>query len=147
MLAGSMADPSFANLHLTREHAVATLTLDRPKQLNALDAAILREVARAVREIRRDGGVRALVVTGAGEKAFSAGADISAMAAMSGADGHAYSRLGHDVLARLSSSHPSARASGSRRSTSGSSRASAGRSGSSGASVRRGRASSSTSAT
>jgi enoyl-CoA hydratase len=43
------------------------------------------------------------VITGAGEKAFSAGADIAAMAAMSPADGHAYSRLGHDVLARLES--------------------------------------------
>jgi enoyl-CoA hydratase len=101
MLADSMADPSFANLHLAREHAVATLTIDRPKQLNALDAATLREIARAVREVRRDTDARALVVTGAGEKAFSAGADIAAMAAMSGADGHAYSRLGHDVLARL----------------------------------------------
>ncbi len=101
MLAGPMGEPTFVSLQLTREHGVATLSLDRPKQLNALDAATLRELARAVREIRRDAGVRAVVVTGAGEKAFSAGADIPAMAAMSGAEGHAYSRLGHDVLARL----------------------------------------------
>src|SRR5207253_1922090 len=60
-----------------------------------------RALARAIRELRRDGGVRVLVVTGAGDKAFSAGADIAAMAAMSAADGHAYSRLGHEVLARL----------------------------------------------
>src|SRR6184192_858922 len=101
MLSRCMVDPQLQNLHLTRADAVATLTLDRPKALNALDAATLRELARAIRELRRDGGVHALVVTGAGDKAFSAGADIAAMAAMSAADGHAYSRLGHDVLARL----------------------------------------------
>src|SRR5216110_2505298 len=101
MLSRCMVDPQLQNLHLTRADAVATLTLDRPKALNALDAATLRELARAIRELRRDGGVRALIVTGAGDKAFSAGADIAAMAAMSAADGHAYSRLGHEVLARL----------------------------------------------
>src|SRR5881397_160024 len=101
MLSRCMVDPQLQNLHLTRADAVATLTLDRPKALNALDAATLRELARAIRELRRDGGVRALVVTGAGDKAFSAGADIAAMAAMSAADGHAYSRLGHEVFGRL----------------------------------------------
>src|SRR5690242_14583372 len=101
MLVRCMADLALRNLHLTRAGAVATLTLDRPRALNALDAATLRELARAIRELRRDGGVRALVVTGAGDKAFSAGADIAAMGAMSPADGHAYSRLGHEVLARL----------------------------------------------
>src|SRR5882672_7378203 len=101
MLSPRMGELQLQNLHLARVGAVATLTLDRPRALNALDAATLRELARAIRELRRDGGVRALVVTGAGDKAFSAGADIAAMAAMSAADGHAYSRLGHEVLARL----------------------------------------------
>ena len=71
-----MGDLQLQNLHLTRAGAVATLALDRPRALNALDAATLRELARAIRELRRDGGVRALVVTGAGDKAFCAGADI-----------------------------------------------------------------------
>src|SRR5213076_853163 len=84
MLGRCMVDPQLQNLHLTRADAVATLTLDRPKALNALDAATLRELARAIRELRRDGGVRALVVTGAGDKAFSAGADIAAIAAVNG---------------------------------------------------------------
>src|SRR2546429_5490722 len=101
MLSRYMVDPQLQNLHVTRADAVATLTLDRPKALNALDAATLRELARAIRELRRDESVRAVVVTGAGEKAFSAGADIRAMAAMSAAEGHAYSRLGHEVLGRL----------------------------------------------
>jgi enoyl-CoA hydratase len=92
---------AYTNLRLERAGAVATLTLDRPRALNALDEETLRELARVVRDVRRDAALRALVVTGAGEKAFSAGADIPAMARMSASDGHAYSRLGHDVLARL----------------------------------------------
>jgi enoyl-CoA hydratase len=96
-----MGDLRLQNLHLSHAGAVATLTLNRPPALNAFDAATLRELARAIREVRRGGGARALVITGAGDKAFSAGADIAAMAAMSAAEGHAYSRLGHEVLARL----------------------------------------------
>jgi enoyl-CoA hydratase len=92
---------AFENLLLERADAVATIRLNRPKALNALDGPTLRELAKAVREIRRDGAVRAVVVTGAGEKAFCAGADIAAMKAMSGEEGHAYSRLGHEVLGRL----------------------------------------------
>src|SRR5207244_8466902 len=101
MLPRPMADPDFANLRLAHEHAVATITLDRSRRLNALDSETLRELARAIRDVRRDGDVRVLVVTGGGEKAFSAGADIAAMATMNATEGHAYSRLGHDVLARL----------------------------------------------
>ena len=96
-----MAGEDFANLVVVRADAVVTVTLNRPAALNALDTATLRELARAVRDIRRSGDVRAVVLTGAGDKAFSAGADIAAMEAMSAAEGHAYSRLGHDVLARL----------------------------------------------
>jgi hypothetical protein len=157
MLARPMAEATFTNLHVDRADGVATITLDRPKQLNALDAATLRELARAVRDIRRDAGVRAVIVTGAGEKAFSAGADIAAMAAMSAGEGHAYSRLGHEVSRSgagsssrsraISSSPPRRRGSGSPRSISASSLDSAGRSGSSGASARRGRERSSTSDT
>jgi enoyl-CoA hydratase len=96
-----MGEATFQELQLVREAGVATLTLDRPQALNALAPALLREVARAVREIRRDPAVRAVVVTGAGDKAFSAGADIAAMARMTAVEGHAYSQLGHEVLGRL----------------------------------------------
>jgi len=92
---------AFANLLLERADAVATIRLNRPKALNALDTATLQDLARALRDVRRDGDVRAVVVTGAGDKAFSAGADIAAMAAMSAVEGHAFSRLGHEVLGRL----------------------------------------------
>ena len=92
---------AFTNVELARSGAVATIRLSRPAALNALDAATLRELARALREIRRDEAVRAVIVTGAGEKAFSTGADIAAMAKMTAQQGHAFSRLGHEVFARL----------------------------------------------
>ena len=91
----------YEHIALTHDGAVATLRLERPKALNALDPATLKEIARALRDLRRGAEVRALIVTGSGEKAFSAGADIAAMAAMRGDEGHAYSRLGHDVLGRI----------------------------------------------
>lgn len=92
---------SFENLVMERSEAVATIRLNRPKALNALDAPTLRELAAALDLLRADREVRALVVTGSGEKAFSAGADITAMAAMPGAAGHAYAQLGHEVFARI----------------------------------------------
>jgi enoyl-CoA hydratase len=95
-----MTSDASSTVRLERAGAVATVTLDRPKALNALDEATLRDLARAIRELRRDDAVRAVIVAGAG-RAFSAGADVSAMAAMSPADGYALSRLGHDVFGRL----------------------------------------------
>jgi enoyl-CoA hydratase len=94
-------DAAPPTIRLDRRDAIATVTLDRARSLNALGTATLRELARAVRTIRRDPAVRVVVITGAGEKAFSAGADIAEMARMTAAEGHAYSRLGHDVHARL----------------------------------------------
>ncbi len=86
---------------IERSDTVATLRLNRPRALNALDPDTLRAMRAAMDAIEADDGVHAVVITGAGEKAFSAGADIAAMAAMAPTDGHAYARLGHEVLARV----------------------------------------------
>jgi len=94
------ADPTFENLRLERTSAVATVTLDRPKALNALDAATLRELLAVAGVLASDPDVRALVLTGTG-KAFSAGADIGAMADMAPGDGYGYARLGHEVMTRI----------------------------------------------
>jgi enoyl-CoA hydratase len=80
---------------------VATLRLNRPKALNALDATTLRALASALDRVADDRAARAVIITGSGEKAFCAGADIAAMAAMAPTEGHGYSRLGHDVLGRV----------------------------------------------
>src|SRR5260370_8926709 len=78
--------------------AIATLTVNRPTALNALNREVLEEMARVIREVRHDRSVRVLVVTGSGDRAFVAGADIAAMSKMSAADGLHFSRLGHRVM-------------------------------------------------
>jgi enoyl-CoA hydratase len=74
---------TFENLLVSRDGAVATVTVNRPQVLNALNAQTLDELARAVAVLGADAGIRAVIVTGAGEKAFVAGADISELAALS----------------------------------------------------------------
>jgi enoyl-CoA hydratase len=86
---------------LERMESVATIRIDRPRALNALDELTLRDLARAVRDVRRDAGIHCVLVTGSGPKAFCAGADIAAMASMSALAGQAYSALGHEVFGRL----------------------------------------------
>jgi enoyl-CoA hydratase len=80
---------------------VATLTINRPQALNALNRAVLEDLARVLRDTRHDKSVRVLVITGAGDRAFVAGADIAAMAQMSAIDGLEFSRLGHRLLQTL----------------------------------------------
>ena len=69
-------------LHVEAAGAVAVITLHRPDALNALNGALLAELSGAVASIAADDGVRAVVLTGAGEKAFAAGADITELAAL-----------------------------------------------------------------
>jgi enoyl-CoA hydratase len=71
---------TFQNLIISKEGAVATLTVNRPAVLNALNAATIDELRRAVLELRHEAAVRAIILTGAGEKAFVAGADIGELA-------------------------------------------------------------------
>jgi enoyl-CoA hydratase len=78
--------------------AVATLTVNRPAALNALNRVVLEDIARVLREVRHDPAVRVLIVTGAGDRAFVAGADIAAMSEMSAIEGLEFSRLGHRVM-------------------------------------------------
>jgi enoyl-CoA hydratase len=93
--------PELADLvRSERRGAVALLTLDRPDTLNALDRAILEELALVVRAVAEDDTVRALVLTGAG-RAFAAGADIEAMSKMNPVEAEAFSRLGHEAFAAL----------------------------------------------
>ena len=80
----------FDNLLLERDGAVAILTVNRPKVLNALNAATLDELRRAVLELKREPERRAIVLTGAGDKAFVAGADINELAALTPTAGRVF---------------------------------------------------------
>jgi len=88
----------FEHLHLDREGAVATITIDRQRVLNALSTAVIDELRRGVLEVKQDDGVRAVIVTGAGEKAFVAGADINELAQLSPADAKQYALRGQHVF-------------------------------------------------
>jgi enoyl-CoA hydratase len=92
---------AYENVLLQRDGAVSTLTVNRPKALNALNPATVDELLQCCDEIRRDRTVRCLIVTGAGEKAFVAGADIAAMVAMTPMQGREFSRRGQQVMLAL----------------------------------------------
>ena len=85
-------------VRLERLEHVVVLTLDRPKALNALDAATLRALDTALDEV---GDARAVVVTGGGEKAFVAGADIAAMSTLTPVEAAAFATLGQRVFDKL----------------------------------------------
>ncbi len=78
------------NILVVKDGAVAIITLNRPSVLNALNAALLAELFTTLADLERSDDVRAIVITGAGEKAFAAGADIGELNALpnavSGAD-------------------------------------------------------------
>jgi enoyl-CoA hydratase len=83
-------------ISVSRDDAVAIVTVDRPDALNALDLPTLTELRDRLLELRDDSGVRAVVLTGAGEKAFVAGADIKYMSGLDVAGGKAWGELGHN---------------------------------------------------
>src|SRR5213082_3881238 len=96
--------PNYENILVERADQIATITVNRPKSLNALNSQKLRELTQAVRECADQ---RAIILTGAGDKAFVAGADISEMVPMGPWRAREFSELGH-VLTALIKDIPSA---------------------------------------
>ncbi len=86
---------SYENITLEAvEEGIYCLTIDRPRALNALNPETLEEIAQAVAEVGARSDARVLLLTGAGDKAFVAGADISRMQSMNALQGKAFSELG-----------------------------------------------------
>jgi enoyl-CoA hydratase len=90
---------AYENIRLETEDAVALLTIDRPKALNALNSKTLQELESALASV--PGQARVLIVTGGGDKAFVAGADIAEMASISAAQAREFAALGHRVMNML----------------------------------------------
>lgn len=86
---------------LARDGAVATLTVNRPEKLNALDREVLAALGARVAELAADPSIACAILTGAGEKAFVAGADIGEMQALDVAGARAFAQAGHATLAAL----------------------------------------------
>ncbi len=89
-----------AFIHLETEGAVAVLTIDRPKALNALNSSVLEELDAAIDSIDLN-AVRALIITGGGEKSFVAGADIGEMSSLTKAEGETFGKKGNDVFRKI----------------------------------------------
>jgi len=86
------------NLLIDRDGAVAIVTINRPKVLNALDSRTLDELRHVVLDLKQDAGVRAVILTGAGEKAFVAGADIRELSSQGSTGAREYALRGQHVF-------------------------------------------------
>ncbi|MFU8812501.1 MAG: enoyl-CoA hydratase-related protein [Balneolaceae bacterium] len=96
---------TYENLLLeTDEQGIATLTINRPKALNALNSDVLSELATAFDALNADDSVHAVIVTGSGEKAFVAGADIKELANLDPESGERLSARGQQVFDRIEQS-------------------------------------------
>lgn len=92
----------YENILLTREKGLAILTINRPHALNALNLATMADLAAAIEEIDRDDDTGCLIITGAGEKAFVAGADINELRAIANStEGAAFAARGQALLFRI----------------------------------------------
>jgi len=92
---------NFRNLLYEATDGVARLTVNRPDRLNALDRETLLEIAAALDAFERDGAAKALILTGAGPKAFVAGADIAELAKQGPMEAREYALIGQGILGRL----------------------------------------------
>jgi len=91
----------YRNIRYRADGGVAVITFDRPKALNALSAELLEEFADALKTVDGTEEIRVLILTGAGEKAFVAGADITELATYDPLQAKAFSATGHRVIGML----------------------------------------------
>ncbi|MHB8076929.1 short-chain-enoyl-CoA hydratase [Desulfosporosinus fructosivorans] len=92
---------AYTNLILEQNGAIAVLTINRPKALNALNADTLTELSTVLDELGRDSSVKVVILTGNGEKAFVAGADIAQMKDLNSLEGRRFGQLGQATFRRL----------------------------------------------
>jgi enoyl-CoA hydratase len=90
--------PEHANLRVEKAERIATVTINRPDKLNALNDDLVAGLAAVLRTLATDDDSRAIILTGAGEKAFVAGADIGELAQMTSLSGVQSSRAGQDAF-------------------------------------------------
>lgn len=93
----------FENLILEKQDRIATIYINRPKALNALNTDTLLELKDAVNQIKTDDSIDLLIITGSGDKAFVAGADIAFMQNLTAMEGRAFGALGQKVFMAVES--------------------------------------------
>lgn len=84
-----------------KSEGIATITINRPEALNAFSVEVVSEILQALEDVKTDESVRVVVLTGAGEKAFSAGADIKAMKGMNALKARELSMMGEKLCSAL----------------------------------------------
>ncbi len=89
---------TYENILVDKKNAIAYVTVNRPKVLNALNMATMEELRAAFHDIKNDAAIRVVIFTGAGEKAFIAGADIGELAKHDAVSGKEYTHRGQSVL-------------------------------------------------
>jgi enoyl-CoA hydratase/carnithine racemase len=89
---------TYSNILLEKKNAIAYVTVNRPKVLNALNAATIDELRAVFHELKHDDSIRVVILTGAGEKAFVAGADIGELAKQDPVSGKEMALRGQNVL-------------------------------------------------
>jgi len=93
----------YKTLHTDLSDRILTVTINRPDKLNALNKTVMNELNEAVDEIYENGDIASSIITGAGQKAFIAGADISEFMGLSKKEGQALSAFGHNLFFRIAS--------------------------------------------
>jgi enoyl-CoA hydratase len=89
---------TYENILLEKKNAIAYVTVNRPKVLNALNMATMEEIRAAFTDIKADSAIRVAILTGSGEKAFIAGADIGELSKNNAVDAKEYTHRGQSVL-------------------------------------------------
>ena len=89
---------AYSHILFEAEQGIALLTVNRPDKLNALSGAVVAELREAFEQIARDVDIRAMILTGAGEKAFVAGADINELAQLSAFEAREFALRGQQTF-------------------------------------------------
>jgi len=89
---------TYSNILLEKKNSIAYVTINRPKVLNALNTATMEELRSAFHDIKNDEEIRVVILTGSGEKAFVAGADIGELAQQDAVSAKVYAHRGQNVL-------------------------------------------------
>ena len=95
---GKISHMNYQTLMTSLENATLTITINRPDKLNALNKTVIEELSAAVEEVCNNQAIKSAIITGAGDKAFVAGADISEFVELDASQGEALARRGQQMV-------------------------------------------------
>ena len=100
---GTGSDRGYQTILFEKKDRIATVTMNRPRVMNAMNPAVLEELRVAFTEVRRDPGIQGAILTGAGDKSFAAGADLSSVAQETALEAQEFMRAGKTLLTMIES--------------------------------------------